>query len=99
MGDQPITGSLLEHRINARRHPCLEWDSNPRSQRSSERRQFIPQGALITAIRQYENGFQLNSFGDGFEVLAAETVENCLLRSEAVFCELVQEYTALFAGR
>jgi hypothetical protein len=24
------------------KHPCLEWDSNPRSQRSSERRQFMP---------------------------------------------------------
>jgi hypothetical protein len=30
------------HRPNAHRHPCLEWDSNPRSQRSSERRQFMP---------------------------------------------------------
>jgi hypothetical protein len=30
------------HRINAHRYPCLEWDSNPRSQRSSERRQFMP---------------------------------------------------------
>jgi hypothetical protein len=34
-----------KHRINAQRHPCLEWDSNPRSQRSSERRQFMPQSA------------------------------------------------------
>jgi hypothetical protein len=24
------------------KHPCLEWDSNPRSQRSRERRQFMP---------------------------------------------------------
>jgi hypothetical protein len=24
------------------RHPCLEWDSNPRPQRSNERRQFMP---------------------------------------------------------
>jgi hypothetical protein len=31
-----------KHRINADRHPCLEWDSNPRSQCSSQRRQFIP---------------------------------------------------------
>jgi hypothetical protein len=29
-----------KNRINA--HPCLEWDSNPRSQSSSERRQYIP---------------------------------------------------------
>jgi hypothetical protein len=30
------------YRINARRYQCLGWDSNPRSQRSSERRQFMP---------------------------------------------------------
>jgi hypothetical protein len=34
-----------KHRINANRHPCLEWDSNPRSQRSSERRKFMPSTA------------------------------------------------------
>jgi hypothetical protein len=34
-----------KYRINAHRHPCFVWDSNPRSQRSSERRQFIPQTA------------------------------------------------------
>jgi hypothetical protein len=33
-----------QHKQNKRkhRHPYLEWDSNPRSQRSSERRQFMP---------------------------------------------------------
>jgi hypothetical protein len=31
-----------KHRINADRQPCLEWDSNSRSKRSSERRQFMP---------------------------------------------------------
>jgi hypothetical protein len=31
-----------KHRINAHRHPCLEWDSNPRSQCSSGRRRFMP---------------------------------------------------------
>jgi hypothetical protein len=30
-----------KHRINAHRYPCLGWDSNPQSQRSSERREFI----------------------------------------------------------
>jgi hypothetical protein len=30
-------------RINAHRHPCLKWDSIPRSQCSSDRRQFMPQ--------------------------------------------------------
>jgi hypothetical protein len=41
-GDQSVTRPLPTHRINAHRHPCLEWDSNPRSQLSSERRRFIP---------------------------------------------------------
>jgi hypothetical protein len=31
-----------KHRINARRHQCIQWDSNPRSQSSTERRQFMP---------------------------------------------------------
>jgi hypothetical protein len=34
-----------KQRIKAHRHPCLEWDWKPRSQRSSERRQFMPQTA------------------------------------------------------
>jgi hypothetical protein len=41
-GDQPVARSLPTHRINAHRHPCLEWDSKARSQRSSRRRQFMP---------------------------------------------------------
>jgi hypothetical protein len=48
-GDQPVARPLSAHRItqiqNKRtqyRHPCLQWDSNPRSQRSSERRHFLP---------------------------------------------------------
>jgi hypothetical protein len=41
-GDQPVARPLPthtgqhEHRINAHRHPCLEWESNPRSRCSSE---------------------------------------------------------------
>jgi hypothetical protein len=31
-----------KHRINAHRHPCLKWDSNPRSQCSSGQRRFMP---------------------------------------------------------
>jgi hypothetical protein len=39
-GISPSQGRYLhtdehKHRTNAHRHPCLEWDSNPRSQRSS----------------------------------------------------------------
>jgi hypothetical protein len=40
--DQSVARPLPTHRINAHnRHPYLEWDSNPRSQRSSEPRQFV----------------------------------------------------------
>jgi hypothetical protein len=47
-GDQPVAKPLPTQRITqtqnkrTHRHPCLEWNSNPRSQRSSERRQFMP---------------------------------------------------------
>jgi hypothetical protein len=46
-GISPPQGRYLhteehKHRINAHRHPCLEFDSNPRSQRSSGRRRFMP---------------------------------------------------------
>jgi hypothetical protein len=49
MEDQHIARSLPTHRTtqtqnkHRQTHPCLEWDSNPRSQRSKERRQFMPQ--------------------------------------------------------
>jgi hypothetical protein len=33
-------------RINIHRHPCLEWNLNPRSHPSSERRRFMPRTAL-----------------------------------------------------
>jgi hypothetical protein len=41
-GISPSQGRYLhtiqhKHRINARRYPCLKWDSNPRSQYSSGR--------------------------------------------------------------
>jgi hypothetical protein len=48
MSDQPVARPLPTHRTTqtqnkrTHRHPCLEWDSNPRSQRSSGRRQFMP---------------------------------------------------------
>jgi hypothetical protein len=46
-GISPSQGHYLhteqhKHRRNAHRHPCLEWDSNPRSQCSSGRRRFMP---------------------------------------------------------
>jgi hypothetical protein len=47
-GEQSVAKPLPTHRTtqtqNKRtyKHECLEWDSIPRSQRSSERRQFMP---------------------------------------------------------
>jgi hypothetical protein len=40
-GDQPVARPLPTHRINTNRHPCLKWNSNPRSQLLSDRRQFM----------------------------------------------------------
>jgi hypothetical protein len=44
-GDHPSQGRYL-HRTtqtqNKRRYPCLEWDSNPRSQWLSRWRYFVP---------------------------------------------------------
>jgi hypothetical protein len=47
-GDQPVARPLPTHRTKQTQnkrtkytHPCVEWDSNPRSQRSSERRQLM----------------------------------------------------------
>jgi hypothetical protein len=49
IGDQPDARPLPTqdntNRTNAEKHSCLEWDSNPRFQCSSERRQFTPQTA------------------------------------------------------
>jgi hypothetical protein len=50
-GDQPVArplpahNGLQKHRINGHRHSCLKYDSNPRTQFSSGRRQFTPQTA------------------------------------------------------
>jgi hypothetical protein len=46
-GDQPVarplhTPTKAQTQNKCAQHPCLEWDSNPRSQRSSERRRFMP---------------------------------------------------------
>jgi hypothetical protein len=37
-----VRGISKSQEQNKRGHPCLEWDSNPQSQRSSGRRQFMP---------------------------------------------------------
>jgi hypothetical protein len=33
---------VYKHRINTDKHPWLEWDSNPQSQLSNGRKQFMP---------------------------------------------------------
>jgi hypothetical protein len=40
--DQLVARPLPIHRTKAHRHPCFQWDSNPRSQYSDDRRQFLP---------------------------------------------------------
>jgi hypothetical protein len=48
-GDQTVARSLPIHRINAHRHKCVGWASNPRSRRSSERRKVhaLTSGAAV----------------------------------------------------
>jgi hypothetical protein len=54
--DQPVARPLPKHRTKqtqnkrTHRHPCLEWDSNPWSQRSSERRQIYALDRAATVI-------------------------------------------------
>jgi hypothetical protein len=57
-GISPSQGRYLhtdqhKHRINAKRNPCLEWDSNPRPQCSSGRRRFMPQTARELHVDSY----------------------------------------------
>jgi hypothetical protein len=63
-GDRPVVRPLPTHRINAHTdiHALSEWDSSPRSQRSSERRRFMPQTArpLYPANHAFKN--QINIF-------------------------------------
>jgi hypothetical protein len=50
----PSQGCYLNAGQHAHRHPCLDWDSNPRSQCSSRRRQFMPQtAATVIGISNY----------------------------------------------
>jgi hypothetical protein len=41
MGGQPVARPLPNHRINAHRHPCLEWDYNQGSQCLKGRIRFV----------------------------------------------------------
>jgi hypothetical protein len=40
--DRPVARPLPKYRTIHRKNPCSKWDSNPRSQRRRERRQFMP---------------------------------------------------------
>jgi hypothetical protein len=65
------------------RHPCLEWDSNPQSQRSSELRRFKPQTArpLWSAIFSCgkQNVYKCVIY-EGFEVLVAVVMKSSIFR-------------------
>jgi hypothetical protein len=60
-GIGPTQGLYLhgttQHRKFADTHPCLEWDSNPRSQCSSGRGQYVPQISLGQAFGNVEVNF------------------------------------------
>jgi hypothetical protein len=56
-GISPKQGRYLHrttHRINADKHPCLERDSNPRSQSYSERRYFHALGGPVGQHRNWK---------------------------------------------
>jgi hypothetical protein len=52
-GDQPVANPLhnTKHRMNARRLPCIQWDSNPQSHCSRERKFFFGRGISPSQIR------------------------------------------------
>jgi hypothetical protein len=53
--DQPIKRPISAHRTEqTQRHPYLEWDSSPRSQRSSGRRRFMPQTTKYYSLIRFE---------------------------------------------
>jgi hypothetical protein len=58
-----------KHRINTHtKHPCLVWDSNPRSQLPSERRRYmrrtagLPWPAIVKAFLQFTDAFGRMNF-------------------------------------
>jgi hypothetical protein len=56
-GDQPVSRPLPTHTTaqtrNKRRHPSLEWDSNPSLECSSGRRQFVPKTGAFASHCSY----------------------------------------------
>jgi hypothetical protein len=64
-GISPSQGRYLhKHRIKAHRHPCLGWDSNLRSQRSSGQRWFMPKTARPLWFYSYTVWVENNLFSN-----------------------------------
>jgi hypothetical protein len=63
----PVARPLPNQRQNKLRHSYLEWDSNPRSQCSSERRQFMPY--TVRPLKLALNKLKENKFLSRNEVL------------------------------
>jgi hypothetical protein len=80
--EQPAPILLPAHRSTqtqnkrAHRHPCLEWDSNPRFQRSSKQRQFMPRPCGLCDRQTFESKSQ-NSFSSPNSCLLLETSGPC----------------------
>jgi hypothetical protein len=93
--DQPVAMPISIHRTTQTqnkgtqyRHPCLEWDSNPWSQRSSEWRQFMPYTArsLWSALRQYSKILNWNHYNANLVQLQAHSPCCRGLSSHATGC-------------
>jgi hypothetical protein len=82
-------GCYLNTRQHKHRHPCFKWDSNPRSQRLSERRQFMPQTARllwsageITIPVKYDNCTFCCSVGKAVMTKEKESFSSSTLNSQ-----------------
>jgi hypothetical protein len=81
--DQPIARPLPTHRTtqtHAHRHPCLEWDPNPRSQCLSGRRRFMTWTTrpLWSALVWYTGPIFISSKFSGYVIPPVLTVRSAL---------------------
>jgi hypothetical protein len=84
MSDQLDAKPLPKHRTQTQnkrhRHPCLQWDSNPRSQRPSERRQsscLRPRGYRDRGVYEF-HGLLTNHLTAEREVMNSDELTNLL---------------------
>jgi hypothetical protein len=87
-----------KHRINSHRHLCLEWDSNPRSQRSIERKQFVPQTARpLWSVIGYVpiTNWPMNWLFNTMKLLPKILTVAHLLKTFPIFC-VTRMFTAFF---